>query len=93
MCVNETYFPKNVHAYNDHVLMNPLSNVWLLTGHVGAGAVIRAVLQQPLVPLLLGVRVPVPLRALRRAVLHRVIVELEALALRPGFAFLHTAPV
>lgn len=66
---------------------------WLLTGHIGAGAMICSVLQQPIVPLLLGVRVPVPLRALRRAVLHRVVVELEALALRPGFAFVHTAPV
>lgn len=66
-----------------------------LTGHVGAGAVVQAVLQESVLPRLLGFGVGVPsgLRALRRPVLHGVAVEFEAFALRPHLAVLVAASV
>ena len=55
-----------------------------LTGYVGAGAMVGPVLEKPVFAahlLWFGVRVPAWLRTLRRAVLHRVVVQLEAFAL------------
>lgn len=56
-----------------------------LTGYVGAGAMVGPVLQKSLFSahlLRLGVGVPAGLRAVRRTVLRRVVVQLEAFALR-----------
>ena len=66
-----------------------------LTCNVGAGAVVHPVLQQPLLVGLLWFRVGVPARlgALRGAVLDRVVVELEALALWSQLPVLVTTSV
>lgn len=65
----------------------------LLTGHVGAGAVVGPVLQEPLLPahlLWFWVGLPVGLGALWRAVLDRVVVQFKAFALWSQFAILVT---
>lgn len=67
-----------------------------LTGYVGAGAVVGPVLEEPVLAahlLWFGVTVPAGLRTLRRAVLHRVVVQLEAFALWSHLAVLLTAAV
>lgn len=67
-----------------------------LTGDVGAGAMVSSVLKESIFAahlLWFGVRVPAGLRALRGAVLHRVVVQLEAFALWSQFPVLVTASV
>lgn len=67
-----------------------------LTGDVGAGAVVGSVLEQSIFAahlLWFGVRVPAGLRALRRAVLHRAVVQLKAFALWSQLPVLVTASV
>lgn len=67
-----------------------------LTGNIGAGAVVRPVLQEAIFAAhLLWFRVGIPagLRALRRAVLHGVVVQLETFALWSQFAVLVAASV
>ena len=67
-----------------------------LTGHVGAGAVVGPVLEEPVLAahlLWFGVAVPAGLRTLRGAVLHRVVVQLEAFALWSHLSVLVTASV
>lgn len=67
----------------------------LLTGNIGAGAMVRSVLEKPILVCLLwfGVRVPAALRVLWRSVLHRVVVQLEAFAFWSQLAVFVTASV
>lgn len=58
------------------------------TGHVGTGAMVQAVLQQPLLSFGFGVRLPAPLWTVGGTVLYRVIVEFESFALRSVLTFI-----
>lgn len=67
-----------------------------LTGDVWAGAVVGTVLEESVFAahlLWFGVGVPSGLRAFWRAILHRVVVQLEAFAFWSQFPILVTASV
>ncbi len=72
-----------------------MPSVWsgTLTSHIWAWSVVCTVLQQPVLLLWFRIGVPRVLGALRWAILHRVVVELKALALWSHLSLVSTSTV
>lgn len=72
-----------------------MTRLWsgTLTSHIWAGAVVCTILQQPVLLLWFRIGVPRALGALRRAILHRVVVELKALTLWSQLSLVSTSTV